>query len=257
MLIRSLCRTGFIALLAMLSQQALAFDLSASAQVGAWQEREETTRNHKGKVTGVSVVWMGVTQAETIQGVDHLWFEVRSQNFKVNRRGDRKPKGDVAIMKTLVEVSALQNLENPMNNLHKFAKDIVMQQGNSQPIRLTGGGMMAQGMLQAFGSNIDFSYEDTGIDDQIEVPAGTFSARKMLGRGTAEFSIVIRTMRIESETQTWVNADVPLAVVKQETQSSTNGKLSTISSELLRYGDTGAVSMLDHTQATSAFGMPQ
>lgn len=240
------------------SSADLPFNVGDTYAVGGWQEREEINFNAKGKQTGLMVVWMGVVGAEERDGIDYIWLETRMQEYKTKRNGDRKPKGDIAIMKSLVERSALTDFSNPMQNMRKFGKEIIVQNGDSEPIKMAEGGMMAGMAMNAFGIAVDFQIDYAGIREDVEVPAGNIAAFKIAGTGSAEGKVLIRKIKIESEVESWVSPDVPLAVVKQSTRSTTNGKVTTSEGQLLSYGDTGAESMIDDSavQEMPSFRIP-
>jgi len=150
---------------------AYAFDMAKTMKVGGWAEREDVTVNAKGKETDRAKVWMGVVGEETINGVDHIWLESRIQTVKVNRKGVQKPKGKPAVMKTLIEKSVLGDFTNPIDNMRKFAKEIIIQTGKEKPMRVTGGGIMADSALKAFGTTADFSFDSSGVSETVTVPA--------------------------------------------------------------------------------------
>ena len=201
---------------------------------------------------------MGVVDRTVVDGVPHVWMESRIQAIKVNRKGVRKPKGDLAIMKTLVEESALSDFTNPMDNMRKYAKETIVKTGNGKAIRMREGGLMADMILKAFGANIDFQFSDSGIREEVSVPAGAITAQKFTGSGSVQMKVLFKTIQIESEIETWMSEDIPLGVVKQEIHSTSNGKASTISVQLIRYGTTGATSMIDDAdvQEMPGFKLP-
>ena len=237
------------------SYPALAFDMAATMTAGGWQEREEVTTNAKGKVTGVNVVWVGVVGTKVVDGVDHIWLEIRNQEYKQNRKGERKAKGKPMAMKSLIETSALADMNNPSMEMRKFGKEIYMQNGNEAPIRMTEGGMMANMAMQALGAEMDFSFQSTNATESITVPAGTFKADKYLGSGSAQVKALVRTMRVETEIESWMSRDVPLGVVQQKTKNTTNGKVSYVTSTLLSYGS-GATSAIDDSAAQDMPKLP-
>lgn len=224
------------------------FDMASTVEVGSWQEREEVTTNHKGKVKSIAVVWMGVVAEEMREGQPHVWLEMRSQNFKEGRGGNRKPKGKPAIMKTLVPVSAFGDVSDPSSNMRKFGKEIIIQTGDQAPMRIREGGAMADMALKSFGGNMDFQFDNTGTQESINVPAGSFDTYKVSGHGSMEMNLIIRKIRVESQSISWFSKNVPMGVVKQETQSSSNGKVTTIKSELLRHGKGDAQSMINDAE---------
>ena len=155
------------------SPPAFSFDVAKTLEVGRWQEREEITYNAKGKKTNIATVWVGIVAKEQIAGVPHVWMEMRTQTFRENRKGERKPKGDRAIMKTSIEESAFTNFDDPFNNIRMFAKDTIIKNGYAKPMRMRAGGMMADMILKAFGSSIDFNLAPPGKVELVSTSAGT------------------------------------------------------------------------------------
>jgi hypothetical protein len=57
-------------------------------------------------------------------------------------------------------------------------------------------------------------------------------------------NIIIKKIRVESDSIMWLSAKVPFATVKIEGTTTTNGKVSTNTSELLEYGIVGSNSLI-------------
>ena len=229
------------------------FDMAATLNVGGWQEREEVTTNAKGKVTAVNVVWSGIVAQATIDGVPHVWMEMRTQEYKQNRKGKRKKRGDLAIIKMAIPTSALVKFDDPFNNMRMFANDTIIKTGNSKPMRMRGGGMMADMMLKSFGANIDFNLQPSGSVEDIETPAGSFTAHQFIGNGSVEMKVVIRTIKIDSELEMWLSEDVPMGVVKQLITNRQGKKVTNVATQVLAFGD-GATSMIDDAEITEMPG---
>lgn len=121
-----------------------------------------------------------------------------------------------------------------------------MQSGDQDPIRITGAGGMAESMMQSMGTKISYTYDLIG-DEDVTVPAGSFPARKIQGTGTAEMKVIFKKVSVTSNNTAWLSDQVPFGMVKSEGESITNGKTSSHSSELLEYGDSGAVTQITKT----------
>lgn len=225
--------------------QDVDFNFLDATPVGSWQLREDTTIDHKGRET-VAVVRSSMVGEETRDGEKHYWMEMEMNVFKVKKE-KRKSSGDRIIFKTLVAESAFDaDPANAVNNLRAFGKEMIMQTGDGDPILMTGGGGMAESMMQAMGTTINYSYEDVG-NEEVTVAAGSFPTRKIQGTGSAEMKVVFKKITTTSSNTAWLSDDVPFGMVKSEGESTTNGKKSTHSSELMEYGNSGAVSQITKT----------
>ncbi len=220
------------------------FDMAATLDVGGWQEREEITTNNKGKVTAINVIWSGIVDREVIDGVPHVWMEMRTQGYKENRKGERKKRGDLSIMKMAIPESALVKFDDPFNNMRMFANDTVIQTGKEKPMRLRGGGMMADMMLKSFGANIDFKLQPAGTTADVETAAGSFDTYHYTGSGSVDMKVLIRKIHIDSEIEMWLSEAVPMGVVKQNITNTQGKKVTQVAVSLLAYGD-GATSMIN------------
>ncbi len=227
-------------LLAAASPAAAAdFDLLAHTPVGSWQVREEVRTDHKGKQS-VTVV---KTKMLEQTGSDY-WMEVETQAYKVKGNGDRKANGPPAVLKVLVEQDALKaDANNVLRNLTGIGKEIIMQTGDAQPMRVREGGMLASAMMESFGAQLSFSFAQTG-EESVQVPAGTFSAKTFEGEASADFKIMLSRVQVQSETQTWYSTEVPFGTVKSVTDATVNGKPEHTESTLVEYGATGAASVI-------------
>ena len=225
--------------------EGLNFDFLESTPMGSWQLREDMTTDHKGRQT-VAETRSSLVGEETRDGEKHYWIEMEMNTFKV-KKGKRKPAGDTVIFKSLVAESAFKDdPANAVNNLRAFGKEMIMQSGDQNPIRMTGAGGMAQSMMQAMGTKISYSYDFVG-DEDVTIKAGSFPARKIQGTGTTEMQVMFKKISVTSSNTAWLSDQVPFGMVKAEGESTTNGKTSTHSSELLEFGNSGAVSKITKT----------
>lgn len=227
------------------SSQVLHYDFLGTTPMGSWQLREDTTTDHKGRQT-VAATRTSLVGEEVRDGEKHYWIEMEINTFKV-KKGKRKPTGDTIIFKSLVAESAFKDdPANAVNNVRAFGKEMIMQTGDQDPIRITGAGGMAESMMQAMGTTISYTYEFVG-DEDVTVTAGSFPARKIQGTGTAEMKVIFKKISVTSNNTAWLSDRVPFGMVKSEGESITNGKTSTHSSELLEYGESGAVTQITKT----------
>ena len=225
--------------------EVLNYDFLKATPIGSWQLREDITTDHKGRQT-ITETRSSLVGEETRDGEKHYWIEMEMNSFDV-KKGKRKPSGDTIIFKSLVPESAFKDdPANAVNNLRAFGKEIIMQTGDQNPIRMTGAGGMAESMMQAMGTKISYSYDFVG-DEDVTVRAGSFPARKIQGTGTTEMQVMFKKISVTSSNTAWFSDQVPFVMVKAEGESITNGKTSTHSSELLEYGDSGAVSQITKT----------
>lgn len=227
------------------SSEVLNFNFLEATPIGSWQLKEDTTTDHKGRQT-IAVTRSSLVGEETRDGEKYYWIEMEMNTFKV-KKDKRKPEGDNIIFKTLVAESAFNDDPvNAVNNVRAFGKEIIMQTGDQDPIRITGAGGMAESMLQAMGTKISYSYDYIG-DEEVTVKAGSFSTRKIQGTGATEMKVVFKKISVTSSNTAWLSDRVPFGMVRSEGESITNGKTSTHSSELLEYGGSGAVSQITKT----------
>ncbi|MGI9232055.1 MAG: hypothetical protein ACR2RD_00355 [Woeseiaceae bacterium] len=84
-------------------------------------------------------------------------------------------------------------------------------------------------------------------DGDVTATAGSFPARKIQGTGTAEMKVIFKKISVTSNNTAWLSDQVPFGMVRSEGESITNGKTSTHSSELLEYGESGAVTQITKT----------
>ena len=227
------------------SSQVLHHDFLKATPMGSWQLREDTTTDHKGRQT-VAATRTSLVGEEVRDGEKHYWIEMEINTFKV-KKGKRKPTGDKIFFKTLVAESAFKDdPANAVNNVRAFGKEMIMQTGDQDPIRITGAGGMAESMMQAMGTSISYTYDFVG-DEDVTVTAGSFPTRKIQGNGTTEMKVIFKKISVTSNNTAWLSDRVPFGMVKSEGESITNGKTSTHSSELLEYGESGAVTQITKT----------
>lgn len=223
------------------SASEIDFSLLSSAPVGSWQLREEIQTNHKGKQTGSSMR-TSMVGTEMRDGEKHYWIEMAMESFKVKKNGKRKKQGDRAIVKSLIPESLMTaDPANVLNNLRGFGVETIIQNGNDDPMRMGDTDGMMAGMMKAFNTEIEYDFESLG-KETVAVPAGEFASKKIRGTGSVSMKVVFKNINVDSDTTTWVSEKVPFGVVKSEGTSTTNGKQSTHTAELLEFGLTGAKS---------------
>jgi hypothetical protein len=237
---RALCILTLVLMLPAVSARAsdeLTFDFAKTTPVGSWQVREQTTTDHKGKQK-LSVVKSSVVGTETRNGEEYYWIESEVTNYKL-KKGKRKQDGKRTIVKALVKASALEgDLANAVNNLSAFGEEIIMQTGDNDPIKLSGAGSLAQGMMKALGVKVNYDFEAQG-EEEIEVPAGSFDCRKIAGKGSTETKVVFKKIKVESESVIWIGK-VPFGVAKMISDDVINGKQQHSEAVVIEYGTSGA-----------------
>ncbi len=213
--------------------------------VGSWQTREEITTDAKGKQT-VMLVKTSLLEKVDYQGAPHYWIETAMENFKV-KKGKRKPVGQPMVIKALVDASVMgAQSQNVIGNLQKYGREIIMQQGDQSPMRITEGGAFAQMMMKSMGVKVDYDYQQAG-EKTVDVPAGQFKCENLKGAGNTEVKVLVQTMRIQAEVETCISDKVPFGIVYYQSNSTTNGKASTTEAKLTEFSKTGATSLI--TQA--------
>jgi hypothetical protein len=133
-----------------------------------------------------------------------------------------------------------------MMNLQVFVAEMIMQSGKSDPMRMTGGGGFMGGLMKSLGVKVNHDFQDLG-QESVLVAAGDFDANKIQGSGTTTAKILFQSINVASDSTAWLSSKVPFGIVKSEGTSTTNGKASTHSSQLLEYGLSGAVSKITKT----------
>jgi len=223
--------------------EQLPIDVLEATPVGSWQLRETTTTDHKGR-TQMLVTRTSLVGEEKRDGKLHLWIEMEHQNYKIKKKGARKREGDPMLLKVLVDKTALEgDPANVINNLSGWGVEVIFQKGDEDPMRITNAGSMAQGIMQSMGMKVDYDFSVIG-DETISTAAGEFATTKIAGKGSTEVSLFIKTLRVESESEMWLSADMPFAIVQMTDQSTVNGKRSTSQSTVIEFGRSGAKSKI-------------
>ena len=223
--------------------KSISFDMLSATPSGSWQIREDIETNRKGKQTGTTIK-SSMLGSEMRDGKKYYWIEMAIDSFKVGRKGKRKATGDQAIIKSLIAADLMQgDPANVMSNLRGFGTETIIQSGNEDPMRMADTSGMMAGIMQATQAEIKYDFEDQG-SEQVSVAGGDFKTKKIGGLGSVEMKILFKKIRVESDSTMWLSNKVPFGTVKIESTTTTNGKASTISSQLLEYGKSGAVSQI-------------
>ncbi len=247
---RKFCNALFFLMLPLFYQPVLSADIEnylANTPVGSWVTMEETTQ--RGKKTEVTEVTRSLVGEEDVDGRRHLWIEVRTQNYKVSKKGKRKANGGPGLIKVLTDASVFdENASNILGNLQNVASRMYIKTGD-KVMDMSGGGAFAGAMLQAMDTSISFEMTDLDESRDIETPLGTVPARLYQGVGDAEIKILIKTVRTHNETKMWLSEKVPFGIVETQSVTSVNGKEETASSKIIAAGMSGAQSELDISEA--------
>ena len=218
------------------------FDFSASTPKGSWALREITTTDHKGKQT-VAVVRQKYLGSEQRQGQTYYWLETEMDNYKL-KKGKRKPEGEHTVLKVLVSEEAMNSdPANVVNNLQGFGKEIIMQSGDSPPMMMSEGGMLAGTLMKSMGIEINYKFTVEG-KETIDTAAGDFKAKRVAGVGSTTSKIFFKKMEMKSQSVMWVSDKVPFGIVKSESTDTVNGKESQSQTLLLEYAKSGAVTAI-------------
>lgn len=229
-------------LISQLGSAATADEFLRATPVGSWQAREEITTDAKGKQT-VMVVKTSLVESVNYEGAPHYWVESVMESFKI-KKGKRKPVGKPMVIKALVDASMMSSKpQNVAGNLQKYGREIIMQQGDQDPMRISEGGAFAQMMMKSMGVKVDYDYQDGG-EKTVDVPAGQFKCTNLKGKGNTEVKILVQTLRVQGEVETCVSERVPFGIVYYQSRSTTNGKTSTTEAKLTEFGKSGAVSRI-------------
>lgn len=222
------------------------FNILSSTPMGSWQLREDTTTDHKGR-SQVGVMRTSMLAKEQRNGENHYWVEMEMNSFKVSKKGKRKKDGDSVVFKVLIAESAFSaDPGNIMMNLQGFGAEMIMQSGNSDPMRMTGAGGFMGGLMKSMGVKVNHDFQNLG-QESVSVAAGQFDANKIQGSGTTSVKVIFKKINVASDSTAWMSSKVPFGIVKSEGTSTTNGKASTHSSELLEFGLSGAVTKITKT----------
>lgn len=221
---------------------SIEYAFEKSTPIGSWQLREDTQTDHNGK-QHVSVIRTSLLGEETLEGKSHYWIEMEMDRYQIEK-DTRKKDGDSIIIKTLVEKSSLQtDLANVFHNLRGFGREIIIQNGDKDPIRFSHAGVLADMMAKSLGIQIQYHYT-TDSKETVAVPAGSFLAQKMTGQGSTEFKILLKNMKINSKNISWISDSVPFGIIRMKSENEVDGKLEKYESTLIKYGKSGAVSKI-------------
>lgn len=219
------------------------FNFEESTPVGSWQEREQITTDEKGKqsATTMRISYLG---GEDRDGEAYVWVEMEMNNFKVKKKG-RKPQGDPVYMKILMKKSMIEgDIANALGNFNDMATEVIMQSGDSQPMRLKGAGSMMGGMAQGMGLKVSYTLTKEG-QESVTVPAGAIECDRYKGEGTSSAKIMFKTMKMESKATQWISNDVPFGIVKIVSDDVVNGDPQHSETVLTGFGLEGAVSKIN------------
>lgn len=236
----------------------ISFNMLSATPEGSWQLREDIETNHKGKRSG-STIKSSMLGSEMRDGKKHYWIEMAIDTFKISRKDKRKKTGKRAVIKSLIPAEMFSDdPANVLNNLRGFGVETIIQNGDEEPMRMADTSGMMAGMMQMTQAEMVFDFEPAG-NETVEVPAGTFNAQKVNGSGSVSMKILFKKLNVETDSTVWLSSKVPFGTVKVEATSTTNGKASSNSSQLLEYGKSGAVSEItrepkDMPQMPNIFG---
>lgn len=221
---------------------ASSFDLLSSTPTGSWQLREDINTDHRGRQT-VLVIRSSLLSEEERGGKRYFWLEMVMNGYKI-KNGERKPDGERTIVKSLVPEEVLKgDFENVMGNLRAFGTEVIIQSGDEAPMQMSGAGGFMESMMGGMGIEMKYDFQKTG-SEEISTPAGTFDAEIIEGTSSTTSKVMFTSMTIESASKAWLSDSVPFGIVKTEGTTTTNGKTSTFSSQLLEFGESGAQSMI-------------
>ncbi len=204
--------------------------------------RETITTDHKGHQT-VAVVRQKCLGSEQRQGQTYYWLETEVDNYKL-KKNKRKPNGEHMVFKVLVSEEAMNSdPANVVNNLQGFGKEIIMQSGDSPPMMMAEGGLLAGTLMKSMGIEVNYQFKEEG-KETIDTAAGAFKARRVSGVGSTHTKILFKKMEIKSQSLMWFSDEVPFGIVKSDSTDTVNGKENRSQTRLLEYGKSGAVSAI-------------
>ena len=214
------------------------FDFSASTPEGSWALREVTTTDHKGRQT-ILVITQKFLGSEQRQGQTYYWLESEMDNYKL-KKGKRKREGEHVVLKVLVSKEAMSSdPANVINNLQGFGQEIIMQTGDSQPLMISGGGILAGATLKAMGVEVKYQFTVEGTET-IATAAGTFKTKRVAGKGNTSARILFKKIEMQSQSVLWISKKVPFGIVQSESTDIINGKEERSKTVLLEYARSGA-----------------
>jgi len=224
---------------------AIDIDILSATPIGSWAETEQTTSDHKGRES-VNSVRMSMLGKEQRNGQTYYWVETVMNSFKV-KKGKRSSAGDRFIIKMLVPESSMRgDPASAFANLRGLGEEIIFQNGDSKPMRMSGAGSMAQSMMQMTGSSIDYQFNEQGREN-VTVPGGSFDTRILVGTGSATMKLLFKKSTVNSKITSYYSTKVPFGVVRSVGEDTMNGKTSTYTSQLSEYGLSGASSLITET----------
>jgi hypothetical protein len=219
-------------------------DIAAATPVGSWMTSEALVTDHRGRQT-VMVMKPSMLGTEERNGQTHCWVETVMDMFEV-KNGERQKKQDRLVLKALIAGSLLfsDNPENLSIDLKSNYVELIVQTGDTEPIRMREIGRTLDVVLDVFGGDFTQTWE-SGSFEAVTVSAGTFHTQKLLGSGTSN-------SRFGGNSSTahtiWYTQSVPFGVVKSEVRmTDKKGKVTTQSIRLLDYGTSGAHSLITST----------
>lgn len=219
------------------------FDLLKATPIGSWQVREDIETNHKGKQTGTTVR-TSMLSTEMRNAEKHYWIEVAIDSFKINKKGNRKPKGKQTVIKSLMPASLFsKDPANVLGNIRAFGTEMIIQTGSEDPMRMNNSGGFMGGLMKSMNLEINYDFNDAGAET-VTVKAGNFNTNKIQGSGSTDAKVMFKKIKVESDNTSWMSTEVPFGIVKNEGTSIINGKQSTYTSELIDFGLSGATSLI-------------
>ncbi len=219
------------------------YNLEKSTPVGSWQLRQEIMQDSDGRPQYAEVKTSMVGEEER-DGIDYVWVEMVRDSFRYKNGQKGKKAGDTVIVKILLEASLLKgNPEDVFNNMRGLGKEIIMQSGDADPMKIEEGGMLGGAIMDTLGMEIDYNFEETG-KEKVETAAGKIKCKVIEGTGSVKTKIIFKTIVIDGTSKQWMSDEVPFGIVKAESTSTMNGETSTTSSLLLDYGKKGATSQI-------------
>jgi len=222
--------------------QAVKFDMLNSTPVGSWQVREDINTDHKGRQT-VSTIKTTMLGKESRNGQDFYWIEMVMQNYKL-KRGKRKKTGKQAIVKSLMPSTVFDSdPANILTNMRGLGEELIIQNGKEKPMRISGAGGFLSGLMKGLGAEINYKFTEQGREN-ISVAGGSFGTTKIHGVGNTEMKIMLKKIKVESDSTVWIASDVPFGMIKSEGHSTSNGKRSDFVMEMQEYGMSGGTSLI-------------
>ncbi len=220
-------------------------DVLDATPPGSWARYESVEYDKKGRGKTASTMTNKFLSRETVDGVDHMWLEMEMQSYKIGRNGERKADGKPMVMKVLVEESFFSQGGGNIGALRGFGKEMIMQQGDETPMRMTNVGAMAAGLGGMAEVNMDGTYERHGTVD-VDTPAGSFDAVHVSGTQQATVGVAMLKRTITSDIELWVSPDVPFATVRNVfTEQGRSARRTEMI--LQEYGTSGAASAITGT----------